>query len=476
MWLGIDLGASAVKSVIVDDAGTVLAQNTAAMNVQRPRPLWSEQDPSSWWKATKQSIIGLPGELRAGIRGLGLSGQMHGAVLLNEADEVLRPAILWNDGRSLKQCEALDAAARKHTGNKAMPGFTAPKLAWVKAQEPAIFAATRTVLLPKDYLRLLLTGEKVSEMSDASGTLWLDVRTRRWSQDMLEATGLDEDAMPRLVEGSEISGTLLASVASELGLPRVPVAGGAGDQAAGAIGAGVTDPGDAFLSLGTSGVVFSAGDAFEPAPQAGVHAFCHALANRWHTMTVMLSAAVCLDWVAKLTGYKDIETAMNAASAIGKPGSGLPIFLPYLSGERTPHNDPSAKGVFFGLTHDTGPADLVLSTLEGVAFGLRDGLDSLPNRPDQLSVIGGGSRSDFWAKILADALAVPLIYRDGSDVGPANGAARLARLAITDDQIADICTKPPERARYMPEPLENDRLERFRSLYPALKASFGDAP
>ncbi len=474
MWLGIDLGTSGVKSVITDSAGVVVAQHAAPLEVQRPQALWSEQDPATWWTAAKASILALPSDLRANVRGIGLSGQMHGAVLLNEADEVLRPAVLWNDGRSSHHCKTLDPRARQHTGNLAMAGFTAPKLLWVREHEPEIFAATKTVLLPKDYLRLILTGEKVGEMSDASGTLWLDIANRCWSQDMLAITGLDQSFMPALVEGTQTSGNLRGAIATELGLPIVPVAGGAGDQAAGAIGAGVTEPGQAFLSLGTSGVVFAASNAFEPAPANGVHAFCHALPNRWHTMTVMLSAAACLDWVTKLTGYSNVGVALEAAANSAAATEKLPIFLPYLSGERTPHNDPTAKGAFIGLTHETGPAELVRSTLEGVAFGLRDGIDAMPNRPNELSVIGGGSQSVYWAQILADALAVPLIYRDAADVGPANGAARLARLAVTGETIGEVCTQPAEQARYLPQTQDNGRLERFRSLYSALKSSFGE--
>lgn len=474
MWLGVDLGTSAVKSVIADDAGTVRGESSAALDVQRPQPLWSEQDPAAWWDATRASILGLPAQLRTAVRGIGLSGQMHGAVLLDANDEVLRPAILWNDGRSAAQCEGLDALARKHTGNLAMAGFTAPKLAWVREEEPEIFGRTRGVLLPKDYLRLLLTGEKASDMSDASGTLWLDVGKRCWSPAMLEATGLTEAHMPRLVEGSEQTGALRPSVAAELGLPVVPVAGGGGDQAAGAVGAGVVDAGQAFLSLGTSGVTFAASAGFQPAPEHGLHAFCHALPGRWHTMAVMLSAASCLQWAAKLTGFCDVAAALEAAEQSNLPPAQLPLFLPYLTGERTPHNNPAAKGVFFGLTSEVGPAELIRSTLEGVAFALRDGLDAMPEKTGELSVIGGGSRSAFWAQILADALAVPLVYRDGAHVGPANGAARLARLSVTNEAIEAVCSQPPEMARYLPRSTDTARLERFRSLYSSLKSSFGD--
>lgn len=477
MWLGIDLGTSGVKSVLVGDDGLVIAQAVKPLSIQRPHPRWSEQNPDEWWQASQASVLALPAAARAKVRGIGLSGQMHGAVLLDRHDAPMRPAILWNDGRSAAQCVALDPLARAHTGNLAMPGFTAPKLAWVREHEPDVFDNIAKVLLPKDYLRLMLTGEKASDMSDASGTLWLDIAQRRWSAPMLAAVGLDERHMPRLVEGTDVSGLLRPALADVLGLPVVPVAGGGGDQAAGAVGAGVTEPGTAFLSLGTSGVVFAAGAQFAPDPARGLHAFCHALPGRWHVMTVMLSAAACLDWVAQLTGFSDVAAALAAAQASQMAQRDLPIFLPYLSGERTPHNNPDAKGVFFNLQHDTGPAELVRAVMEGVAFGLRDGLDILPQRPGDLSVIGGGARSDYWAQILADALAMPLVYRDGSNLGPAYGAARLARLAVDGASVDAVCTQPQAIATYAPQAachaVYAERLALFRTLYSSLKSSFG---
>ncbi|MBV7266132.1 xylulokinase [Erythrobacter ani] len=471
MWLGVDIGTSGVKAVLVDNSGAMVAEHTEPLSIQRPHALWSEQDPEQWWSATQSAILALPADLRSACKGLGLSGQMHGAVLLGADDNVLRPAILWNDGRSASQCAALGPLALEHTGNVAMPGFTAPKLAWLRENEPDSFAALKAVLLPKDYIRLRLTGEKTSEMSDASGTLWLDVAGRRWSGEMLAATGLDESQMPGLVEGSEQSGMLRPDIADDLGLPHVPVAGGGGDQAAGAIGAGVIDAGQAFLSLGTSGVIFAASDGFAPNPEQGVHAFCHALPGRWHVMSVMLSATACLDWVIRLTGFAGVPAALAAAEATGEQDD-PPIFLPYLSGERTPHNDPRAKGCFFGLTHDTDPAALVDAVLEGVAFGLRDGLDALALDLNELSVIGGGSRSAYWAQILANALQVPLVYRDGSAVGPASGAARLARLAVTGETPEAVCTMPREQARYLPTANPHERLDRFRALYSSLQPNF----
>jgi xylulokinase len=285
---------------------------------------------------------------------MGLSGQMHGAVLLDATDRVLRPAILWNDGRAGAECaelERIEPRSRALTGNLAMPGFTAPKLLWVRRHEPEVFAATARVLLPKDYVRLRLTGEHVSDLSDSAGTLWLDVGARRWSEPMLAACGLTPAHMPRLVEGSEPGGALTPVAAAELGLPAgVIVAGGGGDNAAGAVGVGAIAPGQGLVSLGTSGVIFLAGDRFAPATDRAVHAFCHALPERWHQMAVILSAASALDWVSRLTGFSNVGAAVSAAE--GHEGE-APVFLPYLSGERTPHNDPGASGVFFGLDHDT---------------------------------------------------------------------------------------------------------------------------
>jgi xylulokinase len=414
----------------------------------------------------------------AAVRGIGLSGQMHGATLLDAADRVLRPAILWNDGRSAAECAVLEQRAprsRAITGNLAMPGFTAPKLLWVAAHEPQIFRRIARVLLPKDYLRLRLCGEYASDMSDAAGTLWLDVARRTWSSEMLAASGLGLETMPRLVEGSEPSGTLRASIAADWGLAAgAIVAGGGGDNAAGAIGIGVIRPGDAFLSLGTSGVYFVAGERFAPAPEGGVHAFCHCLPATWHQMAVILSAASCLSWVTALTGAEN-EAALLADVERSDRDPGI-LFLPYLSGERTPHNDPGATGAFVGLTHDTTRADLARAVLEGVAFALADGQAALcasGTRIARVSVIGGGARSRFWGRILAAALDRPLRYHAGGEHGPAFGAARLARLAVAGEAPAAVCTAPPVEAVVEPDATLRDRyasrLETFRTLYPATR-------
>jgi xylulokinase len=305
-------------------------------------------------------VASLDPKVRAAIKSVGLAGQMHGATLLDREMQPLRPAILWNDGRSGAECAALESAVPdlgQITGNRAMPGFTAPKLAWVRSHEPKVFADTRMVLLPKDYVRLRMTGETASDMSDSAGTLWLDVAARDWSDTMLSATGLDRWNMPTLFEGTAVTGRLRPELAEAWGMARVPVVAGGGDNAAGAIGVGVVRSGDAFLLLGTSGVLFLANDGYRPNPAGGVHSFCHALPGRWHQMSVILSAASCVDWTARLCGVADAASLFALVEARGLP-TRTEIFLPYLSGERTPHNDPDAKGVIFGLTHETDTAAL----------------------------------------------------------------------------------------------------------------------
>lgn len=478
MFLGIDLGTSGVKAAIVDAGGAVLAQASASLAVSRPQSLWSEQDPEDWWRAAEMAVTSLDPRLRAGVRGVGLAGQMHGATLLGSDDRPLRPAILWNDGRSFAECAALEMAepwSRAITGNLAMPGFTAPKLLWVRGHEPETFAATRGVLLPKDYLRLRMTGEKASDMSDSAGTLWLDVGARAWSEAMLAATGLSESHMPSLHEGSAATGTLRAEVAARWGMGRVPVAAGGGDNAAGAVGVGVVGEGDALLSLGTSGVLFVATRDFRPNPARAMHAFCHALPDTWHQMAVHLSAASCVDWAARLTGVESPAEVFALAEAAGV-ASGPELFLPYLTGERTPHNDPHVRGAFLSLGSESTPGRLAASVLEGVAFAHADGLAALREAGTELSslrVIGGGARSRHWGTILAAVLEVPLVYLEGGEVGPALGAARLAQIAVTGAPAAEVCARLPVRHVIEPDPVLTERLApklaRFRAAYPLIR-------
>ncbi len=484
MYLGIDIGTSSVKAALLDEAGGLVAERAAPLEVDRPRALWSEQAPDDWWSATRRAVgalaEGLEGGL-AGLRGIGLSGQMHGATLLDDSDRPLRPAILWNDGRSVAECSELEASepeARAITGNLAMPGFTAPKLLWVRRHEPEVFERTRRVLLPKDYVRLCMTGDHATDLSDAAGTLWVDVGARAWSEPMLAATGLTIEAMPKLHEGPEITGALRADVAREWGCERVPVVAGGGDNAAGAVGIGVVEPGQAFLSLGTSGVYFVVGDAFRPNPEHAVHAFCHALPDRWHQMSVLLSAASCLAWITQATGAAS-EAALLAEIEAGDTPSERLLFLPYLSGERTPHNDPHAAGAFVGLDHDVGRAALGRAVLEGVALAFADAeavLRAAGSHIDTVAVIGGGARSRLWGRILASTLGRPLEYPEGGEVGPALGAARLARLGVEGGAVDGVCPRPPIAHHVEPEPALADRaaaaLPRFRDLYRALAPVF----
>lgn len=404
---------------------------------------------------------------------------MHGAVVLDHQSNVLRPAILWNDGRTEAQCTELEQLvpnARQITGNLAMPGFTAPKLLWLREHEPIVFAQIGKVLLPKDWLRLQLTGEAVSEMSDASGTLWLDVGQRCWNETMLTACGLDLSHMPRLVEGSQPSGTLRPALARQWGLPQhVMVAGGGGDNAASAVGIGAVNPGQGFVSLGTSGVVFLVSDRYRPAPELAVHAFAHALPGRWHQMSVMLSAASAFGWVTQLTGNADeAQLSQQVAELSLSRRAAAPVFLPYLSGERTPHNNPNASGVFIGLRSDHTAADLGYAVMEGVSFGLMDGLRAMGQTGPSatpLALVGGGARSDAWAQLLASGLGCPLLRCEGAPTAAALGAARLAWLA-EGGSLDLVCQNLPTERAFEPEAshaqLLSERYPRYRALYPAL--------
>ncbi|HEX7814805.1 xylulokinase [Dyella sp.] len=493
-YLGIDLGTSSVKAVLIDEAGLVCASASAPLQVSHPHPRWSEQHPSAWWDATDAAVTEVlaQGEPRR-VAAIGLSGQMHGATLLDEAHDVLRPAILWNDGRSDVECAELEQLPilREVTGNLAMPGFTAPKLAWVRRHEPDVFSRVAKVLLPKDYLRLRLSGECITDASDAAGTLWLDVRRRAWSEAMLAATGLDRSHMPQVLEGNQPAGRLRKALAERWGMDTVPVAAGGGDNAAGAVGVGIVRPGQAMLSLGTSGVYFAVSDGFHALPERAVHSFCHALPDTWHLMSVMLNAASCLDFTAQLTGQRDVTSLLDEAQARGWREDG-PLFLPYLTGERTPHNDAHARGSFTQLGPQTTRADLANATLEGVGLGLLDGLlavESAGVRSDEITVIGGGSRSAYWTQMLADILGKSLVLRSGGEVGPALGAARLARLAVEPDASMDeVCPLPavtavrhPDAARHAyfrqtRHPLFLGSYEQLKPLYPHAAAGGDSRP
>lgn len=484
MYLGIDFGTSSVKALLVDGEQHIVASASVALEVQRPAPGHSEQEPDAWWQAMLSAVDRLAAEHAAElarVRAIGLSGQMHGAVLLDAAGAVLRPAILWNDTRSTTECVELEAKfpeLRAVTGNPAMPGFTAPKLLWVAKHEPEIFARTATVLLPKAWIRCRLTGEMIEEMSDAAGTLWLDVGKRDWSDAALAATGLTRASMPRLVEGSAPAGRLHAELAARWGMLESPIlAGGAGDNAAGAVGLGAIRPGSAFVSLGTSGVLFVTTDRFLPNPEAAVHAFCHALPGLWHQMGVTLSAAASLAWWASVTGRDEatLLAELESDDAKSTPIAEGPIFLPYLSGERTPHNDGAVRGSFVRLSQDSDRASMTRAVLEGVAYSMRDCLDALTDsgtRITEADVIGGGSRSGAWIAILASVLDMPLHRLESGEHGGAFGAARLARLADTGEDPALVCTPPKRVETFLPDPVASKAyaagLARYRALYPAL--------
>ncbi|MCZ3377731.1 xylulokinase [Rhizobium sp. AG207R] len=480
MYLGLDLGTSGVKAMLIDGNQKIIGSANGGLDVSRPHPGWSEQDPAHWIRATEEAVAGLkaahPKELAA-VRGIGLSGQMHGATLLDADDKVLRPCILWNDTRSYQEAAALDADPRFRalTGNIVFPGFTAPKLAWVAKHEPEIFARVRWVLLPKDYLRLWLTGEHMSEMSDSAGTSWLDTGKRKWSSELLAATNLDEKQMPTLVEGTEVAGKLRGELASKWGIAGdVVVAGGAGDNAASACGMGTVSHGAAFVSLGTSGVLFAANGSYLPKPESAVHAFCHALPNTWHQMGVILSATDALNWHSHVTGKSAAELTTELGETLKAPTS--VTFLPYLSGERTPHNDATIRGAFIGLGHESGRAVLTQAVLEGVSFAIRDNLEALRSAGTDIArvtAIGGGSRSRYWLASIATALGVPVDVPADGDFGAAFGAARLGLIAATGADPVAVCT-PPQTAGTI-DPVASltdayaDAYKRYRAVYPAIK-------
>ena len=481
MYLGIDAGTSSVKALLIDGAQSVIGTASAALEVARPHPGWSEQAPADWWTATQTAIAALktsyPREIAA-VEGIGLSGHMHGATLLGADDTVLRPCILWNDGRSAAECLEIEQnfpRSREVAGNIAMAGFTAPKLLWVKHNEPRIFAKVAKVLLPKDYLRLLMTGDHASEMSDSAGTLWLDVGKRDWSDELLAATSLTRAHMPKLYEGSAPTGRLRPEVAEAWGMPKRPVvAGGGGDNAASACGIGAVRPGAGFLSLGTSGVLFVSNAKFSPNTAGAVHAFCHAIPNTWHQMGVILSATGSLEWLAGVLG----EPVPKLMAALGDDiGAPCPVtFLPYLSGERTPHNDPSARGAFVGLANESDRTVLTRAVIEGVAFAVRDCQEVLMAAGTDigtLMAVGGGSRSKLWLKIIATLLDKSLSLPAHAEAGGALGAARLGMAAATGGDPVAICAAPPVIETIEPSRVHRaayeDAYQRYRRLYPAIK-------
>ena len=476
MYIGLDLGTSGLKGILMDESQRVLAEATAPLTVERPAEGWSEQAPASWIAAA-EIVLGKLAEHGLGaVKGIGLSGHMHGATLLDASDAVLRPCILWNDTRSFAEAEALDAKPefRNLSGNIVFPGFTAPKLDWLRKHEPALWDKVAKILLPKDYLRLWLTGEHVSEMSDAAGTAWLDTGKRAWSDVLLADTGLSRAQMPRLVEGSEVSGKLRGDLASRFGMTAsVVVAGGGGDNAASGVGVGVVRAGEAFVSLGTSGVLFAANDGYQPDPATAVHTFCHALPNTWHQMGVILAATDALNWYSKLVGA-DAASLTSEVGPLQAPGK--TVFLPYLGGERTPLNSASIRGAFTGLEHATDRQAGTRAVLEGVTFAFRDSRDALAatgTKLEHLLAVGGGSRSDYWLRAIATALDCPVSLPVAGDFGGAFGAARLGLMAATGAG-AEVATLPEIAREILPDPTLKDAFDagyaRYRAAQNAIRS------
>jgi xylulokinase len=487
--MGIDVSTTATKAVLVDERGAVAAVGSAEYSFASPRPLWSEQDPELWWSGARSAIASALGS--AGVAGgevvaVGLTGQMHGLVLLDSGDRVIRPAILWNDQRTVKECEEIRRGVGAQrlielTGNDALTGLTAPKLLWVRRHEPSNWRRARRVLLPKDYLRLRLTGEHAMDKADGSGTLLFELAARDWSPDVLTTLELDRGWLPATYEGPAITGSLTPAAAAATGLAAgTPVVAGGGDQSANAVGLGAVDPGIVALSLGTSGVVFAATDAPLYEPSGRVHAFCHALPGRWHLMSVMLSAAGSLRWFRDTLAPGTPFAELAASAAEVPPGSDGLLFLPYLSGERSPHPDPDARGAFVGLTVGHDRRHMARAVLEGVAFGLRDGLDVMVEAglaaPGQIRASGGGVASPVWRQILADTLQAE-IQTVATAEGAAYGAALLAAVGAgwypsvetaTDAMVAVT----PAAAPGKDGPLYAAAHSRYRELYPALSATF----
>jgi xylulokinase len=474
VYLGLDLGTSSVKACVIDDAGAVVATASAPLSMSHPFPGASEQTCDEWWTAICSAIQSIDGQTRAGLRAIGLSGQMHGAVLLDAENTPIRPAILWNDGRTEAECAdmaRLDPEVGLLSGAPPMPGFTAPKLLWLSRFEPQTHARIAQILLPKDYVGFRLHGQFVTDPSDAAGTGWFDEQERCWSPRLCKISATDPIWLPEVRHGSDVAGTLMPDVAGDLGLPAgIPVATGAGDAAAGAVGIGAVHDGDGFISLGTSGQLFVTTNSYRPDPENCLHAYAHCLPERWFQMAAMLNGARPLAWFAKLVGRR-VEDLLAEAEA--SPAG--PLFLPYLTGERTPHGDASIRAGFAFLDENTTQGSLMRSVVEAVAFTFVDAMDvfsAAGTRPDMLMAIGGGTRSDFLMQMIADATGCRLVRTIGAEVGPALGAARLARLSLRED-AEDILTKPPIDREFHPDRasgfFHRERLAAFRALYPALK-------
>lgn len=497
--IGIDVGTGGVKTIVVNETGEIIARSFHEYPLSQPKPGWTEQDPWDWWQATLKSLQDVAQQLGprvSDVKGIGLSGQMHSSVFLDADRNVIRPAILWNDGRTAPQCRWITETIGKeelirHTSNPALEGFTAPKIVWLMQNEPENYRKVRWVLLPKDYVRMQLTGEIYTEISDAAGTLLLDVTHRTWSQTVMQKLGIDPQIMPPVRESIDVCGTLTSEVAKAVGLPAgIPVAGGGADNACGAVGTGIVKSGRALSSIGTSGVVLVQTDVPRTDPEAKVHTFNHAIPNRWYNMGVSLSAGLSLKWFRDTLGH--IEKQMEALSGVDAydlltkqaapvpPGSEGLLFLPYLTGERTPHADANARGVFVGISPRHTKGHLIRAVLEGVVFALRDSLEiirGMGTDVPEIRAIGGGAKSSLWRQIQADVLNVPIATLN-IDEGPAFGAALLAGVAagvypsVTEAAESSISivgvTEPNPAAAKVYE----EYYQAYRALYPALKGEF----
>ena len=479
--LGLDVGTTGARAVAVDESGHLISEASSEYPLHTPHPGWAEQDPEDWWRGAKEALSEVAGQVEDQAVGIGLTGQMHGSVFLNSSDEVIRPALLWNDQRTEKQCEKITEAVGAErliriAGNPALTGFQAPKVLWLHDEEPENYENTSRVLLPKDYVRLKLTGEYATDASDAAGTLFLDVGKRNWSQEILDALEVPIEWMPTVHEGPENTGKLRENVANELGLPSgIPVAAGGGDNAAAAVGVGVVQEGVISSSVGTSGVIFAHTGEFTPDPSGALHAFCHAVPDAYHLMGVTLSAGGSLAWWHDTLDERFDYEELSELAAQAPPGSEGLLFLPYLSGERTPHSDPAARGSFFGLTNRHDKSHMTRALMEGVIFSLRDSVEimrELGTPIEQVRATGGGAKGELWRQLQADIYGLP-IHRTTTDEGPAYGAALLAGVAagVYEDvqeasaqvELRDGATEPEEEnVRFYEE-----YYEVYRTLYPA---------